>query len=219
MPRRAYGEVWDALAENEEQAKLNVSGFTNEAGYVATADATRHVLETTVGIRPDDEILEIGCGVGRVGRALSPCCRRWTGADVSSRMLGHAARRLRDCPNVTFVETNGFDLSPVSTASVDLVYCTVVFMHLDEWERFTYVKEAYRVLRPAGRVYVDNIDLCSDEGWAIFEACACTPADLRLPHTSRASTESELMTYLRRAGFTSVQVERREGWVRVWGRK
>jgi len=219
LPRRAYREVWDTLAENEEQAKFNVSGFTDEAGYAATANATRQVLEATVGIRPDDEILEIGCGVGRVGQALSPCCRRWTGADVSTRMLAHAARRLRDCRNVNFVAINGFNLDPVPTASVDLVYCTVVFMHLDEWERFTYVKDAYRVLRTAGRLYVDNIDLCSEEGWAIFETCAGTPADLRLPHTSKASTEAELVTYLERAGFTSIRVERQEGWVRAWGRK
>jgi SAM-dependent methyltransferase len=219
MPRSAYGAVWDTLAETEEQAKFNVSGFTDEAAYEATAEATRRVLEASVGIRTDDEILEIGCGVGRVGRALSPHCRRWTGTDVSPRMLAHAARRLRDCPNVRFVAINGRDLGPVPTASADLVYCTVVFMHLDEWERFTYVKDAYRVLRPAGRIYVDNIDLCSNEGWAIFEECAGIAPDSRLPHTSRASTEAELETYLGRAAFTTIRVERRDGWVRAWGLK
>jgi ubiquinone/menaquinone biosynthesis C-methylase UbiE len=217
--RSAYEAVWNALADTEERAKLNVAGFTDEAAYLATGEATRRVLEASVGIGPGDDVFEIGCGVGRVGLALSPACRRWIGGDVSSRMLAHAARRLQTCANVSFVKLSGFDLAPVASASLDVVYCTVVFMHLDEWDRFNYVREAHRVLRPGGRVYVDNFDLGSDEGWAIFEDCARIAPHLRLPHISRASTGQELVTFLERARFRSVQVEHSEGWVRAWGSK
>ncbi len=43
-------------------------------------------------IAEDDDVLEIGCGVGRVGVALAPCCDQWIGADISSQMLEHAKK-------------------------------------------------------------------------------------------------------------------------------
>src|SRR5690606_19274069 len=153
-PMRAdYKATWDAVAVDLDSAKVSVSGYTDEEQYEQTAAATVHVLEQTVGIRPDDEILEIGCGVGRVGKALAPRCKRWVGTDVSANMLRHARERLRGLDNVELVELNGWDLAPIPSSSLDVVYCTVVFMHLDEWERFGYVRESMRVLRPGGRIY------------------------------------------------------------------
>ena len=115
-------------------------------------------------------MLEIGCGVGRVGASLAPRCARWIGADVSAEMLRHARAALAGHANVSLVHLNGVDLAGVDDASVDVAYCTGVFMHLDEWERYRYLAEAFRVLRPGGRVYVDNINLLSPEGWTHLHA-------------------------------------------------
>jgi ubiquinone/menaquinone biosynthesis C-methylase UbiE len=57
------------------------------------------------------------------------------------------------------VEISGYNLSGVADASVDVVYCTVVFMHLESWDRYNYILEAFRALRPGGRIYVDNSNL------------------------------------------------------------
>jgi ubiquinone/menaquinone biosynthesis C-methylase UbiE len=70
---------------------------------------------------------------------------------------------------VELVEISGYDLSGVADASVDVVYCTVMFMHLESWDRYNYISEAFRALRAGGRIYVDNINLCSDGGWKVFE--------------------------------------------------
>ena len=64
---------------------------------------------------------------------------------------------------------NGYDLSGVDPRSLDVVYSTGVFMHLDEWERYRYIADAWRVLRPGGRIYIDNFNLLTDEGWALFD--------------------------------------------------
>jgi SAM-dependent methyltransferase len=95
----------------------------------------------------------------------------------------------------------------------------VVFMHLETWDRYNYVLEAARVLRPGGRLYVDNVNLCSEEGWAVFEAHRRFPPDARPPHITECSTPQELETYLKRAGFAETQVRTEGLFVRAWGHK
>jgi len=220
--RGDYKTTWDSAAVDVDSAKLAVSGYTDENEYERTAQANVELLEQTVGLDPSDEILEIGCGVGRVGAALAPRCRRWVGADVSANMLGHARERLRDFDNVELVELSGWDLAPIPAASLDVVYCTVVFMHLDEWERFKYVSEAMRVLRPGGRLYIDNFNLCSEPGWAFFTEMATNYHPLgRPPNISKSSTPDEMRTYFERGGFSDVVVGASESnlWLFTHGRK
>jgi SAM-dependent methyltransferase len=117
------------------------------------------------------------------------------------------------------VEISGYDLSGVADALVDVVYCTVVFMHLESWDRYNYISDAFRVLRPGGRIYVDNINLCSDGGWKVFETHrAFSPAN-RPPHMTQNSTPQEIETYLRRAGFSEIQIRTDDDWIRAWGIK
>ncbi len=219
-PRADYKTVWNAVSRDSDSAKLAVSGYTDEDEYRRLADATVATLRRTVGIGGDDVVLEIGCGVGRVGPAIAPVCKKWIATDVSENMLEHTRERTKGLDNVETVATNGWDLSPIADGSVDVVYCTVVFMHLDEWERFSYVREAMRILQPGGRVYVDNFNLLGDDGWAFFLSTAEQYAPLeRPPNISKSSTPEELRTYLARAGFTKIGLEQNEMWTWAYGTK
>ena len=217
--RADYKQTWEQLADTRERAQMHVIGSVDPADFAATAAETLTTLEETVGVRPGDTCLEIGCGVGRVGAVLAPRCREWIGCDVSPRMLEHAREQLGERPDVRLVELTGYDLRPIGDASCDLVYSTVVFMHLDEWDRYGYLVEAHRVLAPGGRVYIDNVNLCSDEGWRVFESHRAFAPDARPAHASRASTAQELTTYLERAGFRDVQWREQGLWVQCWGRR
>jgi ubiquinone/menaquinone biosynthesis C-methylase UbiE len=204
--RSAYKNVWDRQAKDSDVASLAVAGHTDEAMLDLTARLTIDTLRSTVGIGPNDLILEIGCGIGRVGKPLSRECLRWIGADISGAMLGHAAARLKECPNTTLVELATVGLQEFPLDSFDLVYCTIVFMHLFEWDRYRYVQEAYRILRPGGRCYFDNYPLDSEHGWKVFTESASYPLDRRPAHMSMSSTREELRIYLAKAGFSNVVV-------------
>jgi ubiquinone/menaquinone biosynthesis C-methylase UbiE len=217
--RSEYKKVWSALSTTHDQAKLHVIGVTDEDALRATGEQTLKFLQESVGIRKDDVVLEIGCGIGRVGRLVAPLCRKWIGCDVTSNMLSLTAERLRDLPGVELKEISGYDLSGVADASVDVVYCTVVFMHLEPWDRYNYVLEAFRVLRPRGRIYVDNINLCSDGGWKVFETHRAMLPATRPPHMTQNSTPQEIETYLKRAGFSDVRIRTDDDWVRASGIK
>lgn len=219
LPRSEYKAVWNGYAATEESAKLVVAGYTDEEELRRTADYTVATLERCVGVRSSDVILEIGAGVGRVGAKLAPKCAEWIGSDVSPRMVAYIRSRLAEFPNVRAVEINGYDLSPITSSSIDLVYCTVVFMHLDEWDRYNYIAEAMRVLRPGGRILVDNFNLLAEEGWNLFEQLRRLPPKDRPPQISKASTPQELVEYLRRAGFSRIDHEQSGMWVVAWGHK
>jgi len=217
--RSEYKKVWSALSATEEQAKLHVIGVTEEAALQATGEETLRFLQESVGIETDDVVLEIGCGVGRVGKVVAPLCRKWIGCDVSPNMLSLTRQRLNGLLNVELVEISGYDLSGVAGGSVDVVYCTVVFMHLESWDRYNYISEGFRVLRPGGRIYVDNINLCSDGGWKVFENHRSFSPTTRPPHMTQNSTPEEIETYLKRAGFSDVRVRTDDDWIRASGIK
>ena len=217
--RSEYKKVWSALSTTEEQAKLHVIGVTEEGALQATGEETLRFLQDSVGIGKDDVVLEIGCGIGRVGKVVAPLCRKWIGCDVASNMLSLTAERLKDLPNVELLEVSGYNLNGIADASVDVVYCTVVFMHLESWDRYAYVQEAFRVLRPGGKLYVDNVNLCSDSGWSIFETHRKFSPSERPDHITVCSTPQELQEYLRRAGFQAIETKPGDELVSVWGRK
>ena len=220
--RANYKQVWNDVASDVDNAKVGVFETTDEAEFDRSARETVSVLKSAVGVHRDDVVLEIGAGVGRVGAELAPLCKRWIGADVSENMLSFLRERLRGHGNVETVSLNGWDLSPVESESVDVVYATVVFMHLDEWDRYGYVREGLRVLKPGGRMYVDNINLLSEPGWEHFLRDIDQYHPLaRPPHSSKMSTPAELETYLQRAGFVDVKVGDDPNLIACWaaGRK
>jgi len=217
--RSHYKGVWNSVSASEDDAKFAVSGYTDESLYQSTGIGTRDMILKFVGLNADDVVLEIGAGVGRVGATIAPLCKEWIGVDVSSNMVKHIAKRLAGLGNVRAVESNGYDLSGIADRSVDLVYSTVVFMHLDEWDRYSYIKEGLRVLRPGGRMLVDNVDLTSDNGWKFFEDhCKVPPAE-RPVQISKTSTPDELRTYFTRAGYERIELRQWDLWVTAWGYK
>jgi SAM-dependent methyltransferase len=204
--RSDYKKVWNKQTQNLDVASLAVAGFADEASLELTARFSVDVLKYTVGFGAGDVILEIGCGIGRVGRELSRECLHWFGADISSGMLGHAATRLSGRANTTLVELATVGLQEFPGDSLDLVYCTIVFMHLLEWDRYRYVEEAFRVLRPGGRCYFDNFQLDCESGWQLFREGGRHPLDRRPAHISMASSREELRTYLEKAGFEGIRI-------------
>ncbi len=205
--RANYGLVWDAVAKTEETARHSVSGFANLDEYDRAGRESVEMFKSLVGIHPEDIILEIGCGVGRVGRIIAPLCKKWIGTDASKNMLKYAEQGLLEGhKNIELIHTNGFDLSDVESETVDFVYSHFVFMHIDEWDRYIYVKEAYRILKPGGKVYIDNINLCGNDGWNSFiTLCEIDPA-CRPPNISKTSTPEELYMYLEKGGFKDIKI-------------
>jgi len=215
LNRRQYAETWNALASSERTARAAVAGKAWEWEIRESAAKPIRNLVELVSISAQDDVLEIACGIGRIGLELAPRCRSWAGADISANMLGCAAQRLQGVENVRLHRLDGKGLSGLADSSFDVVYCTNTLAHLDELDRWRYVQEAFRVLRSGGRIFIDNMDLASDEGWAAFDKAAKQRCEEQPPYAPRFSTAAELMEYATRAGFEQVRSHHRQPLVIV----
>lgn len=98
-------------------------------------------------------VLEIGCGAGRVTRALAGVFGEVYAVDISGEMIARATRFLADRPHAHPFQNNGADLTVlnphVADASCDFAFSTIVFQHIPSREVIeTYVREVHRLLRP-----------------------------------------------------------------------
>lgn len=104
-------------------------------------------------------VLDFGCGIGRVALALAPLAASVIGLDVSAAMIEQARARGSGAANVRFEVSNGRDLSPLADASIDVMVAADSFPFLVRAGREVLdrqMSEAARVIRPGGELLVFN---------------------------------------------------------------
>jgi SAM-dependent methyltransferase len=105
-------------------------------------------------------VLEIGCGAGRVTRALAGFFGEVWAVDISSEMVRQARQAVAGFPNAHVVRNNGKDLRAVARnwrerlgfgnpMQFDFAFSVIVFQHIPSRAIIeNYVREVHRVLRP-----------------------------------------------------------------------
>jgi ubiquinone/menaquinone biosynthesis C-methylase UbiE len=122
------------------------------------------------GLRPEDRVLDVGCGVGRIAYPLAYYLNErgsFDGFDVMRPLIDWATEHLASRrPNFRFrhVDLHNGMYNPRGTlradtfafpypdASFDFVALTSVFTHIERREVRHYLNEIARVLAPGGRV-------------------------------------------------------------------
>jgi SAM-dependent methyltransferase len=152
----AMRDFWDARAREDAVHFVDTREPYGEGDlrrFFANGERDLDTLLTALGVvvRADADVLDIGCGLGRLTRPLASRARRVTGLDVSPEMLERARGLHRDLTNVTWLLGDGTSLAGIPDASLDGAVSHVVFQHLPRPElTLGYVAELGRVLRPGG---------------------------------------------------------------------
>jgi ubiquinone/menaquinone biosynthesis C-methylase UbiE len=150
---------------------------------------------------PGRRALEYGCGTGVFLERVAASGAQLVGLDLSPDLLARARTRLAGADNVRLARGNAEAL-PFPDASFDTVYGCSVLHHLD---LVAGLREAWRVLRPGGRLVFSEPNLLNPQVALMFH---CTPLK---PHFAvspdeRAFTRFEAWRALRASGFESLRV-------------
>jgi cyclopropane fatty-acyl-phospholipid synthase-like methyltransferase len=107
------------------------------------------------GPRPEDRVVDLGCGWGTFEFALADRVRSIAGVDFSRKSIEFCQRELErtPAPNVSFLCADAGDTG-LPPESADLVVAADLYEHLYPEDSARITAEAYRILRPGGRFAV-----------------------------------------------------------------
>lgn len=155
-PRAKARRYWDARAREDAyhfvDNRLAYGDADADAFWSSGPEALDSILgELGAAIEPGDELVEIGCGVGRLTRALAAAGATVRAVDVSPQMLERARAENPGLTAVEWILGDGETLAPIADASADVCFSHVVFQHIPDPDvTLGYVREMGRVLRPGG---------------------------------------------------------------------
>jgi ubiquinone/menaquinone biosynthesis C-methylase UbiE len=142
-----------------DQHTRQAPGYAALTGSMAGQRPKRHEI---IGVRPDDELLDIACGPGALTLELAPHVARATGLDITPAMLdqARAAQARSGIGNVEWVEGDGARL-PYPDGAFSLVTCSAAFHHFEH--PMEILGEMVRVCRPGGRIVVSDVTPDADK--------------------------------------------------------
>lgn len=104
-------------------------------------------------LRPEDVVLEIGCGDGLHLIALAEEYAAGLGIDLSPNMIAAARRRRTLSPHgrkIVFEVDAAESLASIEDASIDVALCVGSLEHM--LDQTAVLRSTFRVLRPGGRL-------------------------------------------------------------------
>lgn len=178
-------------------------GAISMENFVSQGDGHVAVLRHH-GLADGMAVYDLGCGCGRTAQALrrSGWQGNYIGADVVPELLEEITRQ---CPGYT-VELNYALTIVAPDASLDMVFHWSVFTHLYPAESYLYTEDAFRALKPGGKMvfsFLEMEDRAHDKVW-----------DSNLMRLRKGQTAQQLDAFLHRdwirrfahdAGFSEPQ--------------
>jgi SAM-dependent methyltransferase len=145
--RRAKENPWFFISNEQDYSAPDIERFW--VSGERDLDAILDTLDAELGASAD--VVEIGCGAGRMTRAIARRAGHVTALDVSPRMLDLAREQNAGLDNVDWTLADGRTLAGIPDASADVCISHIVFQHIPDPDvTLGYVREMGRVLRPGG---------------------------------------------------------------------
>lgn len=124
--------------------------------WVIREDTFKQRLITAAAIRPQHNILDLGCGTGTLTLMVKNHYpdAKVHGLDGDSKALA-IARRKAEAADVEVVFDKGFSYDlPYPDAAFDRVLSSLVFHHLTHQRKVETLQEVRRILKPGGTLFI-----------------------------------------------------------------
>ncbi len=177
-----------------------VWNWDSPAGRVR-ADRRAALFVERAGLAPGVRALEFGCGTGVFLEKVARSGAAIRGIDLSTDLLERARARVGALPNVALDHGNCEEL-PYGDGAFDAVYGSSILHHLD---LDGALREAFRVLKPGGRVVFAEPNAVNPQVIVMFNVDAVKERYAVSPD-ERAFTRFRARRALAGAGFADVRV-------------
>lgn len=146
-------EVADKLLQKVRD-DYDVIAESFSASRVATWPEMDRIREL---VKQGDRVLDLGCGNGRAYQLFKGMAIEYEGLDASANLIAHAKENVNDLL-ATFT-VGSMTTLPYESGSFDLVLMIASFHHLPSAKyRLDAMREAQRVLKPGGVLFMTNWD-------------------------------------------------------------
>jgi tocopherol O-methyltransferase len=191
-----YREIWG------EHVHHGVWHTGRESDTEAAENLVRMVAELG-GIKAGTEVCDIGCGYGATAGILAERCgARVTGMTISDVQLRYAQEHNHVAGKTTFLLRDWYK-NELPDAQFDVVISVESLEHMTDLPKF--FSEAYRVLKPGGRLVCTAWMSCEHPGFLARKWLI--DAITREAVLAGIRPASEFLAATKGAGFTNIQFE------------
>jgi ubiquinone/menaquinone biosynthesis C-methylase UbiE/predicted transcriptional regulator len=184
-----------ALRRREDKVRAYFDELAGKFGrHYVPGRSWKGLAETLLKLMPPMVIADLGAGEGTFSQLLAQRAKKVIAVDNSEKMVEYGTA-LACKHGVTNLEYRQGDIEvvPIRAGAVDLAFFSQALHHARHPERA--VAEAFRILKPGGRIVV--LDLVRHS----YEEARELYADLWL-----GFTEVEVGRFLRQAGFKNIEI-------------
>src|SRR5918999_1379423 len=131
------GEFWDERAREDAfffvDSRLEYRRPDLERFWAGGREDLDRILgDLGLELEPESVVVEIGCGIGRLTRALASRAARVIALDVSAEMLARAREHNTELTNVDWIQGDGRSLAGLPDGVADACLSHVVFQHITD---------------------------------------------------------------------------------------
>ena len=164
-------------------------------------DAARKALLDQAALRPNQRVLEVGCGTGTLVIQIKHRHPRVevTGLDPDPKALARARRKAARADVAIQFDTGFAGELTYPDASFDRVFSSFMFHHLPEDEKVKMLSEARRVLKADGELDMLDFEGPEDKSHSFFA---------HLLHSNerlKDNSEGAVVSLMRRCGFADAR--------------
>jgi ubiquinone/menaquinone biosynthesis C-methylase UbiE len=133
---------------------LTATMYQDPALAARRDEAEKRTVLPVLAPRPDDRVLDLGCGAGRWADALAPCVAEYLGIDFSENLLRAARKRV---PNAFFqaMDVSSLDIAALQVAPpFSVIICSGVLAYINDADLLPLFEILSRVAAAESRIYV-----------------------------------------------------------------